>query len=98
MKRFSLLSFAGIALIVSCAFGAAPRAQDAGPQPPASAGTNAAQSQPASPSASSAGQQPAAAKASTSPQAKDAKVVVPVGTHIPLILHNAISTRTARPS
>lgn len=33
---------------------------------------------------------------STTPSA-NAKVIVPTGTHIPLVLHNAISTRSARP-
>lgn len=34
---------------------------------------------------------------STSAPAKAATIEVPGGTHIPLVLHNAISTRTARP-
>jgi hypothetical protein len=37
--------------------------------------------------------EPAGAKPSTAA----AKIVVPSGTHIPLVLHNAISTRSARP-
>ena len=36
-------------------------------------------------------------KAPANPQATGVKVEVPAGTHIPLVLHNAISTRSARP-
>ena len=35
--------------------------------------------------------------APSTPPATNAKVIVPAGTHIPLVLHNAISTRSARP-
>jgi len=57
-------------------------------QPPANA--------PASPAKASL----PAANSSAAPAAKpapDAKVTVPTGTHLPLVLHNAISTRSARP-
>jgi len=39
----------------------------------------------------------AAPTASTTPAAKVAQIEVPAGTHIPLVLHNGISTRSARP-
>jgi len=39
----------------------------------------------------------AASTASTTPAAKVAQIEVPAGTHIPLVLHNGISTRSARP-
>jgi type IV secretion system protein VirB10 len=48
---------------------------------------------PAQPAASSIAQNTPAP--STAPA--NAKVIVPTGTHIPLVLHNAISTRSARP-
>lgn len=40
---------------------------------------------------------PAPTAAVTAPAAKSAQIQVPSGTHIPLVLHNAISTRSARP-
>lgn len=75
-------------------------AQDSGPNTSGPAAASAAQS-----AQSPQGlQTPAAATTSSGAQAavpgdsaKNAKVIVPVGTHIPLVLHNAISTRTARP-
>ncbi len=79
--------------------------QQDGPLPPVPAVQAQAQnpsesSKPATPS--DAAQTPAAssAPASTAPPpavATNAKVEVPGGTHIPLVLHNAISTRSARP-
>ncbi len=81
--------------------------------PPASASQPATQKAPAPPSAAPAsGEAPApsgaAAAGSATPAAHDAtstlavipvaaKIMVPAGTHIPLVLHNAISTRSARP-
>jgi hypothetical protein len=77
------------------------------PAPPPPAATQSAP-QPAPPNSGSPGapeQTPAAASpipaASTTPQsatpASAATIQVPAGTHIPLVLHNGISTRTARP-
>lgn len=40
---------------------------------------------------------PAASASSDSKIASPTKIVVPTGTHLPLVLHNAISTRSARP-
>jgi type IV secretory pathway VirB10-like protein len=41
---------------------------------------------------------PGAPAAATAPVvAPSAKIMVPAGTHIPLVLHNAVSTRSARP-
>ena len=39
----------------------------------------------------------AGAPAGAAPNAAVAKIIVPSGTHIPLVLHNAVSTRSARP-
>ncbi len=81
-KRTLMLAFAALGVAVP-AF-----AQQAGPmaQPPsASEATQNSQPVPASTPASS----PAAG-------APVAKIEVPAGTHIPLVLHNAISTRSAR--
>jgi len=50
---------------------------------------------------SGAGVSPAAGApavpAGTPPATATAKIMVPAGTHIPLVLHNAVSTRSARP-
>src|SRR5271167_1259552 len=79
-------------------------AQDSGPLPPAPAGsaTQAAPAQSAPPETSAA--TPAAATnpavvppvVSTKPSAP-AKIEIPSGTHIPVVLHNGISTRTSQP-
>jgi hypothetical protein len=66
--------------------------QDGGPMPPAP-GAPAASSAPATAPASTS----AAASAPASNSSKPAMVEVPGGTHIPLVIHNAISTRSARP-
>jgi hypothetical protein len=51
-----------------------------------------------SPAASTTTATPAAAPASSDAKTTStAKIVVPTGTHLPLVLHNAISTRSARP-
>ena len=64
-----------------------PPAATQGPQEPSAQGQNTQPAAPASPSGIST--QPAKAEAS-------AKIEVPSGTHIPLVLHNAVSTRSAR--
>ncbi len=61
--------------------------------PPATARTNAGAVQPAD-ATSATSTTPAAG--ATAPVA-GAKIMVPSGTHIPLVLHNAISTKSARP-
>jgi hypothetical protein len=66
--------------------------QDGGPMTPAPAAP-AASSAPAPVPASNS----AAASAPASNSSKPAMVEVPGGTHIPLVIHNAISTRSARP-
>ncbi|HKQ85882.1 MAG TPA: hypothetical protein VJS43_03830 [Candidatus Acidoferrales bacterium] len=50
-----------------------------------------------SPPASTTAAPAAAAASSDAKTASTAKIVVPTGTHLPLVLHNAISTRSARP-
>jgi hypothetical protein len=50
----------------------------------------------ASPSAAPAAQSAPSARATVS-SSKVAQIEVPTGTHIPLVLHNGISTRSARP-
>jgi hypothetical protein len=96
MNEFPLVSILAAALF--CASSAIAAPQEAGPQPPpVTTSSNAASSQ-------SSANQPlshpgtADAKSSGNAQAiKAATIEVPTGTHIPLVLHNAISTRTARP-
>jgi hypothetical protein len=72
--------------------------QGGGPMPPAqNAPAPSTQAPaPAVAPANSAAPAPTAAPAATTPS-KSATIEVPGGTHIPLVLHNAISTRTARP-
>ncbi|MDE3108977.1 MAG: hypothetical protein KGL02_03450 [Acidobacteriota bacterium] len=94
MSKLYVSSVGVVALLLLASVSFA-RLQDAGPLPPAaSPSANRAQPQ-SSPPAS--GHQPTNSKPTADSPSKDAKIVVPVGTHIPLILHNAISTRTARP-
>jgi hypothetical protein len=74
--------------------------QDGGPMPPAQSAPAASPQAPAPPPTSGGApannEAPAAATSASAP-AKAATIEVPGGTHIPLVLHNAISTRTARP-
>src|ERR1700678_4091425 len=74
---------------------AAPAPPPTGSAAPAAAGSAA----PAAGGASSASGGAASAGAPVVPvaTAAAAKIMVPSGTHIPLVLHNAISTRSARP-
>lgn len=65
---------------------AAPADAAAIPPPPAQPASSATTSNTAS-----------TAPSPTTTAATNAKVTVPTGTHIPLVLHNAISTRSARP-
>lgn len=86
-----------MAMGAALALAAPARAQQDGPLPPAPAPDASAPKAPETPAA----QPPAATSAvptSTAPApGSKAKVEVPTGTHIPLVLHNAISTRSARP-
>lgn len=94
MYRLSSVAIGILILSASAAF-AGP--QEAGPLPPPANSTANASSQSAASKSASPNSASASAKAPANQPAKVAKIVVPVGTHIPLILHNAISTRTARP-
>jgi hypothetical protein len=93
----SYLLSAGCAAAMFLATGLSPaRSQQEGPTGPAPAAEAAPQNTtaPASPQAPL----PASSHATTTPAAvKNAQVVVPTGTRIPLALHNGISTRTAKP-
>lgn len=112
MKRvFTGPSWMGIVVLVLLGLAVSVFAQETGPLPPAP--TPAAQNaqQPAPPNSdnqSAPAQIPAtpASPAATNapppaipPVVPDpaARIQVPAGTHIPLVLHNGISTRTARP-
>jgi hypothetical protein len=101
MRKYCISSLAVATLMVASAIAVSARPQETGPLTPANAAGSGGHPQMASPSAPESAQSSAnaTAKAKTpaGPSSKDAKIVVPVGTHIPLILHNAISTRTARP-
>jgi len=85
---------------------AQPPAQSPAGQNPAAASPSAEPSTgapSAQPAGSSAGAAPAEAGNATAPalvpisHTANARIAVPGGTHIPLVLHNAISTRSARP-
>lgn len=86
------------ALALTLGLGLPALAQDPGPLPagPANA-QNAAPGNPqeAAPAAGAPASPNAASAAST--PAKTAQIEVPSGTHLPLVLHNGISTRTAKP-
>jgi hypothetical protein len=85
-------------LVLALGLGLPALAQDPGPLPPGPANSQNAAGQ-------SAAQQNAgpAASASTTPAgatsgpSKSPQIQVPSGTHIPLVLHNGISTRSSRP-
>jgi len=70
---------------------APPTTQAVAPSP----AQNASAQNPAPPNATSNGAAASTTLAATS--TGSAKIEVPTGTHIPLVLHNAISTRSARP-
>jgi hypothetical protein len=67
----------------------------AGAAPTSSSGTTAGGA--AGPGAAVAPGAPAVASNASATAVAAAKIMVPAGTHIPLVLHNAISTRSARP-
>ncbi len=102
-SRNSCLTRAVLPLFAMCL--AAPAwSQDAGPMPPAqnSPASAAAPAPPTPAPAPAPATTPAAASAPTPAasapaSSKPATIEVPGGTHIPLVLHNAISTRSARP-
>jgi hypothetical protein len=93
----------GIALLAVLGLSLPALAQDPGPMPPGPANSENATQQPAA--QSPAPQQNAAPAAVATPSvagtapasSKPAQIEVPGGTHIPLVLHNGISTKTAKP-
>jgi len=95
--------FCGLILVVTC--GAA-RAQQQGPLPPAKPQPPAqtqsdAQAQPASSQQAQAAPAPAqpvaALNPAPAPKPGTGTLVVPAGTRLPLVLHNAVTTRNAHP-
>ncbi len=83
-------------LVGVLALGLPALAQDPGPLPPGpTTGETAAQNAPQQNTAPAPTASPSAAGAASTP-AKAAQIQVPSGTHIPLVLHNGISTRTAK--
>ena len=82
--------------VAMLALGLPALAQDPGPIPPGPASSqSAAQSTPQQNAATAAAASANAAGAASTP-AKIVQIEVPSGTHIPLVLHNGISTRTAK--
>jgi hypothetical protein len=111
MKRQVLWVAQSAALAIGLSLGAGFALAQDGPMPPAPApAAKPATDRPAAaqtsgdPSATGASQGAApaptdtqAAGAAGDPASSTTKIMVPSGTHIPLVLHNAISTRSARP-
>ena len=89
MRKSSLRYMRFCAAVFLFVFVGAIHAQ-APPQPDASQGTAQPNAQPPAPPQASAPQQDPV-------QPKPAKIVVPSGTHLPLVLHNGVSTRSAKP-
>lgn len=110
--KLGLVATSATALLFSLVFWGPAFAQQSGPLPPSQQSQASDPDKPASTlgqsgqSATSVPAKPADASApavpagATDPNAKPtsaAKVELPTGTHIPLVLHNAISTRSAQP-
>src|ERR1700723_1115576 len=106
-NRWFLVRLAGMAVLLFPAGAGAVFAQQDGPLPPgpvaqAPAPSTPVQNPSGTPQPSNGSQTSAAPAAPTNAPAPaaipaNAKIEVPGGTHIPLVLHNAISTRSARP-
>jgi hypothetical protein len=96
-------------LLVALGIAIPAAAQDVGPMPPAStsqpaalppaapSAVDAAAKSPETPPSSAAPAAASTTKAATVARSSVPQIEVPSGTHIPLVLHNAISTRSARP-
>ena len=86
------------AILCTLAFVAASSAQQPGTPLPRTAGATTSSAAPASKPSRQSSEVPAAASSASAPTTpKKAQVEVVSGTHIPLVLHNAISTRSAKP-
>jgi hypothetical protein len=101
MNSFHLRAL-GVALpILVLSLVAAASPQDTGPLPPSqNSPAPAATPAPAAAPAAASAPAPAAAPVPATPataSSQSATIEVPGGTHIPLVLHNAVSTRSARP-
>jgi len=105
MKSRLLRAGSAGSLLILSGFAISASAQQAGPMPPAPAvqpATEPTAAQDSSASSATAPQTPGAPSPATAPApspapAKGGQIQVPSGTHIPLVLHNAISTRSAKP-
>jgi hypothetical protein len=96
MTRTSLRHPWAILSMLALVF-AIPAAAQESSQPPAAAPSEAAKPQAQTTSAQPADTAPAQ-PATAAPAARpNAKVLIPSGTHLPLILHNGVSTRSAKP-
>src|SRR5579871_2121184 len=100
MKRHALLVGSALIFAMMCSAVVARASQQAGPlagpAPADSAPAVKAQQSPDQEKASSSAAKDSKASVQNSP-ASGAAITVPSGTRIPLVLHNAISTRSARP-
>jgi len=89
MKNAFLRSCAAGTFLLASGFVVIARGQGAGPMASATAAQN--------PAPHLAEQNPASQASGATASAQGVKIVVPSGTHLPLVLHNAVSTRGARP-
>jgi hypothetical protein len=107
-RRFTFAGRTGVVLFAAAALSIPTSAQETGPQPnppasakqadnpkpPAQANSTSAPDSSPTPAPSTA---PLKAPSATAPTSSPAKIQVPPGTHLPLVLHNAVSTRSAKP-
>jgi type IV secretion system protein VirB10 len=102
MKKSSLRLLQALLLVMAAGCALSAVAQDAGPMSPPPAAAAAPAPVPASQATAQkpqdgSGGAPASGTPDAPAVASAAKIMVPAGTHIPLVLHNAVSTRSARP-
>lgn len=98
MRSYLQSASRAAALFLALGVSVSAASQQEGPTTPAPTAQASPESAALSASPQAASTPPATATAAKSePHAKGAQVVVPTGTHIPLVLHNGISTRTAKP-
>lgn len=95
MRSYVLSVSSAVALFF--ASGLCASARQEGPTAPAPAAAAPQSAQPPASSNSAASPAPSATSAKAAASTNGARVVVPTGTHLPLVLHNGISTRTAKP-
>jgi|SRR5208282_3191273 len=92
MKRFPSFVLCSLAAVLCCSAAIRAQSPPAEPAPPGATPPPPAPPPAAAPAATAVNPAPAAA-----PAGKPHQILVPVGTRLPLVLHNGISTRNAHP-